>query len=68
MTDPIKEEMDEIEARRTEPLNARERSVLRNKLDREHEWWGQRCEADIIRGYDDGESQTTVDQNHYGEI
>jgi hypothetical protein len=53
-TDPIKEEMDEIEARRTEPLNARERSVLRNKLDREHEWWGQRCERDYLEA-DHGE-------------
>lgn len=40
------------------------KSVLRDVLKKEDKFW-EREGADFIRGFDDGEPQTTVDYNHY---
>lgn len=45
-------------------MDAHSRGVYRDMLIKEMKF-EERAQADFIRGYDDGESQTTVDQNHY---
>lgn len=48
-------------------MDAHSKSVLRQMKMKEHEFW-MREQADFIRGFDDGEPQTTVDYNHYNGV
>lgn len=45
-------------------MTAHSKAVLRDMLEKEDRFW-TRFDADFIRGFDDGEPQTTVDYNHY---
>ena len=44
-------------------MSPRAKSVLRAMKMKEHEFW-EREQADFIRGFDDGEPQTTEDYEH----
>lgn len=64
MSDYIEGKVREYEARvYPEGMPAHNKNELRRKLEAEDRFW-TRFDADFIRGYDDGESQTTVDQNY----
>ena len=45
-------------------MTAHQKSVLRDMLEKDDRFWVREA-ADFIRGFDDGEEQTTVDYNHY---
>lgn len=45
-------------------MTAHQKQVLRDMLEKEDRFWVLEAK-DFIKGYDDGEAQTSVDQNHY---
>lgn len=58
------DEVKEYQERNGMKLDAHSRATLKAMLERENRFW-ENEQRDFLRGYDDGEPQTTVDFNHF---